>query len=141
MHYDGFGDKYYIPWSYDGSNTDYQGLSSAYSSITSELSSKNVKYGTSSSFDNENIGGTLIDYALSIRSLAFQGALSKQSLSSSQIASVCSSELSNAIIFLKQLAKPLQISYLSSKISLCNNCNYPGVFSLTYQITNPSIVD
>jgi hypothetical protein len=52
MHYDGFGDKYYIPWSYDGSNTDYQGLSSAYSSITSELSSKNVKYGTSSSFDN-----------------------------------------------------------------------------------------
>ena len=144
IHYDGYGDIYYFPWSYDNTITNYGTtvLNSAYSNIKSDLGSNNVAYDNPYSKNNRVTGGTLIDYALSLGALSVQASIGSQNTSASNIISTCSNNMDTAILFLSTFAEKLILTHVSSQTTMCTgvNCTQLATMNISYTIYNPSIV-
>ena len=143
LHYDNFGEVYYVPWTFDGS-TDYGSalLNSTYASIESQLQTNGASYGTQQGVNEVNISGSLIDYALSLGAISLQGALSSQNLQASSILDECSKHMANALIALSPISQALVLEFNSQTLTLCSeaSCTTLGNLSLAYELTNPSFV-
>ncbi|OMJ68683.1 hypothetical protein SteCoe_33808 [Stentor coeruleus] len=143
VHYDGYGNEYIIPWTYDPEEINYgsASLNTSYNAINQTLQYNNVTIKTS----DEIIRGSLIDYALSFASVTIQPAIGVENTTKDTILSVCHEHMGYANELLKIFAQNPILEYTQGTLSApqlnSDNVTYSTEGSLNFTITNPSYSD
>lgn len=143
VHYDGYGNEYIIPWTYDPTQKDYgsTSLNVSYDNITQTLEYENV---TIKASDNI-IKGSLIDYALNLKSVAIQPAIGVENTAKEDILTVCSEHMGYFNEILKLFAQNPVLEYIQGTLSTSqlnsDNVTYFTEGLLNFTIANPSYSD